>query len=131
LVVKLLIHHSFKTLALKAAPYPPLFCFLRLNFMLARVLRRWPLLLFLLGLAAGPARATHLLGGEMTYRYLDANGPAAAPVRYELTVTIYNNSNPGAAAPNTAAVVGIYNPTTGAKIQLVQGTNVLVGSGRR
>jgi len=97
--------------------------------MLARVLRRWPLLLFLLGLASGPARATHLLGGEMTYRYLDANGPAAAPVRYEITVTIYNNSNPGAAAPNTAAVVGIYNPTTGAKIQLVQGTNVLVGSG--
>ena len=97
--------------------------------MLALLLRRWPLLLLLLGLAAGPAQATHLLGGEMTYRYLDANGPAAAPVRYEITVTIYNNSNPGAAQPNTNAVVGIYNPTTGAKFQLVQGVNVLVGSG--
>ncbi|TDN37129.1 gliding motility-associated C-terminal domain-containing protein [Hymenobacter sp. UV11] len=97
--------------------------------MLALLLRRWPLLLFLLVLAAGPARATHLLGGEMTYRYLDANGPAAAPVRYEITVTIYNNSNAGAAQPNTNAVVGIYNPSTGAKIQLVQGTNVLAGSG--
>ncbi len=97
--------------------------------MLALLLRRWPLLLLLLALAAGPARATHLLGGEMTYRYLDANGPAAAPVRYEITVTIYNNSNAGAAQPNTNAVVGIYNPTTGAKIPLVQGVNVLVGSG--
>ncbi len=97
--------------------------------MLATLLRRWPLLLILLVLAAGPAQATHLLGGEMTYRYLDANGPAAAPVRYEITVTIYNNSNPNAAQPNVDAVVGIYNPTTGAKIQLVQGVNVLVGSG--
>jgi gliding motility-associated-like protein len=97
--------------------------------MLALLLRRWPLLLLLLVLAAGPAQATHLLGGEMTYRYLDANGPAAAPVRYEITVTIYNNSNPGAAQPNTNAVVGIYNPTTGAKFQLLQGVNVLAGSG--
>ncbi|MEJ7659064.1 MAG: hypothetical protein WKG07_05265 [Hymenobacter sp.] len=28
---------------------------------------------------AGPAQATHLLGGELTYRYLDTNGPAGAP----------------------------------------------------
>ena len=74
-------------------------------------------LLVLLGWA-GPARATHLLGGEMSYRYLDANGPAAAPFRYEITVTIYNNSLPDAANPNANAVVGIYNRATGAQIVL-------------
>ncbi|MGI4886914.1 MAG: gliding motility-associated C-terminal domain-containing protein [Janthinobacterium lividum] len=75
------------------------------------------LALLVLGVA-GPARATHLLGGEMSYRYLDANGPATAPFRYELTVTIYNNSLPGAAQPNNEAIVGIYNRTTGAQIVL-------------
>ncbi|WP_157887012.1 gliding motility-associated C-terminal domain-containing protein [Hymenobacter sp. PAMC 26628] len=90
--------------------------------MLTTLLRRFCglgalLVLLVLGLA-GPARATHLLGGEMSYRYLDANGPAAAPFRYELTVTIYNNSLPGAAQPNPEAVVGIYNRTTGAQIVL-------------
>lgn len=80
-------------------------------------------------LAAGPAAATHLLGGEMTYRYLDSNGSAAAPVHYEITVTIYNNSLPGAANPNTDALVGIYDQATGAKIRLVAGVNVLAGSG--
>ncbi|MFD1469584.1 gliding motility-associated C-terminal domain-containing protein [Hymenobacter caeli] len=92
------------------------------------VLRRFwkwlPLLaLLVLGLA-GPARATHLLGGEMSYRYLDANGPAAAPFRYEIMVTIYNNAllatatTPAPAAPNATAMVGIYNRTTGAQIVL-------------
>lgn len=90
------------------------------------LLRRLTLLpaLFLSLLAllmAGPAQATHLLGGEMTYRYLDANGPAAAPFRYEITVTVYNNCNigvSGIAAPNTNAVIGFYNQTTGAKLAL-------------
>ena len=96
--------------------------------MRAILLRRWPLLVWLL-LLAGPAQATHLLGGEMTYRYLDTNGPAAAPVRYELTVTIYNNSTLGAAPPNTNALVGIYDARTGEKLQLVQGLNLLAGPG--
>ena len=95
--------------------------------MLTTLLRRWPLLALLL--LAGPAWATHLLGGEMTYRYLDANGPAAAPVRYEITVTIYNNANPGVALPNTDALVGIYDAATGTRMLLVPGVNVLVGSG--
>lgn len=80
------------------------------------------LLLSLLALlTACPAHATHLLGGEMTYRYLDAKGPAMAPFRYEITVTIYNNCNlgvSGIAAPNTSAVVGFYNQTTGTKLAL-------------
>ncbi len=55
-------------------------------------------------LEARPAQATHLLGGEMSYRYLDANGPAGNPFRYEITVTIYSNGlytigNPNGIAP--------------------------------
>ncbi|MFD1872704.1 gliding motility-associated C-terminal domain-containing protein [Hymenobacter bucti] len=89
--------------------------------MLAILLRRVGLVpglvLFLLGLgAAHPALATHLLGGEMTYRYLDANGPAAAPLRYEITVSVYNNC--GNAAIRPAASVGIYNQGTGSRVIL-------------
>ncbi|QKG55478.1 hypothetical protein GKZ68_01795 [Hymenobacter sp. BRD128] len=68
---------------------------------------------------ARPARATHLLGGEMTYRYLDNKGPAAAPLRYEITVTLYNNCGiSGIASPRTTAGVGIYDQATGARIIL-------------
>jgi len=73
--------------------------------------------LFLLGLgAAHPALATHLLGGEMTYRYLDANGPATAPLRYEITVAVYNNCGNGAIRPS--ASVGIYEQGTGSRVVL-------------
>jgi hypothetical protein len=78
-------------------------------------------LLALLALLVHPVLATHLLGGEMTYRYLDANGPAAAPFRYEVRVTVYNNCNLGAsgiAAPSTNAIIGFYNQTTGEKLAL-------------
>jgi gliding motility-associated-like protein len=90
-------------------------------FMLAILLRRMGLVpglvLVLLGLGmAHPALATHLLGGEMTYRYLDANGPAAAPLRYELTVAVYNNC--GNAAIRPAASVGIYSQGTGNRVIL-------------
>ncbi|MGI4742916.1 MAG: gliding motility-associated C-terminal domain-containing protein [Janthinobacterium lividum] len=88
--------------------------------MLALLLRRLgllPGLLFLLVLgAAHPALATHLLGGEMTYRYLDANGPALAPLRYEITVTVYNNCANNAIRPT--AGVGIYDQATGARVVL-------------
>ncbi|MDQ2769445.1 MAG: hypothetical protein M3Y54_02955, partial [Bacteroidota bacterium] len=77
-------------------------------------------LLTLLLAAARPAQATHLLGGEMSYRYLDANGPTSAPFRYEVTVTIYSNGlypgTPGITAPPANATVGIYNRTTNANI---------------
>jgi gliding motility-associated-like protein len=91
--------------------------------MVALVLNRLgvlPGLFFLLVLlaAAPAAQATHLLGGEMTYRYLDANGPAAAPLRYEITMAIYNNCNAGAANPATSAMIGIYSQTTGAQLTL-------------
>ncbi len=77
------------------------------------------LLFLLLLLAVAPAaQATHLLGGEMTYRYLDANGPAAAPLRYEITVAVYNNCNAGAANPAASAGIAIYSQATGAQVIL-------------
>ena len=80
------------------------------------------LLLALLVLGIAPAQATHLLGGEMSYRYLDANGPATAPFRYEVILTLYSNglyttSNPnGVAPPPPNVTVDLYNRTTGVRI---------------
>jgi len=77
------------------------------------------LLLALLVFGAQPAQASHLLGGEMSYRYLDANGPAAAPFRYQLTITLYINRIVGTPGqPFTNMPVSIFNKTTGAKLQL-------------
>ena len=49
------------------------------------------LLLLCLGLGIRPAQAVHLLGGEMSYKYLDANGPGYTPWRYQVTVRLYYN----------------------------------------
>jgi gliding motility-associated-like protein len=70
-------------------------------------------LLLLLALLVRPAMASHLLGGELTYRFIDALGPAAAPLRYELTLTVYTVCN------NTVTLnrdIGIYERSTGARI---------------
>ncbi len=78
-------------------------------------------LLLLLALLARPAFASHLLGGELTYRYLNADGPDATPLRYELTLTVYNNCNtlsPTPISPYTTADVGIFDRTTGAQLML-------------
>ncbi|RZK24735.1 MAG: gliding motility-associated C-terminal domain-containing protein [Hymenobacter sp.] len=71
--------------------------------------------LLMLG-AAPPALANHLLGGEMTYRYLGASGLADAPYRYELTITIYNNC--GQPAIRSSASVGIFDQATGNRLAL-------------
>jgi hypothetical protein len=89
---------------------------------LLRRLRELLLLLVLLVSASYQAQATHLLGGEMSYRYLDANGPANAPFRYEITVDIYSNglytvANPnGIAAPPKQVGITVYNKTTSSQI---------------
>jgi gliding motility-associated-like protein len=92
--------------------------------MLATLLRRsgllagLTLLLFFMG-AVHPARASHLLGGEMTYRYLDAKGPADAPLRYEITVTVYNNCGPSAlVGPRPTAGVAIYSQSSPNRLAL-------------
>ncbi|MCC3153095.1 gliding motility-associated C-terminal domain-containing protein [Hymenobacter sp. BT770] len=81
------------------------------------------LLLMLLVLGARPAQASHLLGGEMNYRYLDANGPAGAPFRYEITVTLYSNglypTDPSVAQYPNNVTIELYNQTNGARITAV------------
>ena len=90
--------------------------------MLTTLLRRFLGALLLLVLGVGPVRATHLLGGEMSYRFLDANGSAATPFRYEVTVTLYSNglytvTNPNnIAAPPNQVTVSFYNRTTGLRV---------------
>ena len=90
--------------------------------MTATLLRRFNLLPWLvlllvaLGLAQ-PAQATHLLGGEMTYRYLDANGPmTTAPYRYEITTSLYVTCSSAATA--TYLDIDIFNKATGAHLTL-------------
>ena len=84
---------------------------------------RESLLLLILLISAGyQARATHLLGGEMSYRYLDANGPTGNPFRYEITANIYYNglytpANPnGVAAPPAQIQFNLYSKTTSTRI---------------
>lgn len=85
------------------------------NLLPARLL--WPsALLLLLALFARPALASHLLGGDLTYRYIDNLGPTAAPLRYELTLTVYNNCDGTGIPPATDAEIGIYERSTGARI---------------
>ena len=73
------------------------------------------LVLLLLALvAARPAQASHLLGGEMTYRYLDATGTnPSAPLRYEITLSVYTTCVGGFSSSTNIA---LYNQTTGALI---------------
>ncbi|RZK94831.1 MAG: hypothetical protein EOO62_30420, partial [Hymenobacter sp.] len=73
-------------------------------------------LLLVLGLAQ-PAQATHLLGGELTYRYLDANGPVTtAPLRYEITVSVYVACSSAATA--NYLDLDLYNKATGARLPM-------------
>jgi gliding motility-associated-like protein len=82
------------------------------------------LCLLLLGFGALPARASHLLGGEMSYRYLDANGPTNEPFRYEVTMTFYINRLPGTPGqPGANQDLRLYNRTTGAFIKQVTFSN--------
>ncbi|MCB2377345.1 gliding motility-associated C-terminal domain-containing protein [Hymenobacter sp. BT635] len=87
------------------------------------LLRTFWLLLLLLGLRAAPASASHLVGGEMNYQYLDANGPAAAPYRYRITVLLYINwecTNPNdlSNVPDGRCniFVNVYNKQNGARL---------------
>ena len=84
------------------------------------LLRVAGLLGLLLSLGGHSARATHLLGGELTYQYLDATGPAAAPYRYRLSLVVYYNADPlTSQIPNGRAtvLVGLYDAATGLLLQ--------------
>ncbi|UOG73486.1 gliding motility-associated C-terminal domain-containing protein [Hymenobacter tibetensis] len=98
------------------------------------VLRALLLLLLLTGLRPGSVVASHLLGGEMTYQYLDANGPTGNQFRYRITVFIYLNSEcavPGIPSQTVSSVpdgrcnifLNLYNKTTGQRIVSSEGSN--------
>jgi gliding motility-associated-like protein len=60
----------------------------------------------------------------MTYKYLDATGPAAAPHRYQITLIVYNDCNAGGLMPNSYAI-GIYDQGTNARLLTVNSPEVL------
>ena len=81
----------------------------------------WLPLLLLLLVAALPGRATHLYGGEMSYRYL---GPSATggQFRYEVTVLVYVNAGPSSQLPPQGrdfVRVGFYNKGTNGLLRVV------------
>ncbi|MCB2408952.1 gliding motility-associated C-terminal domain-containing protein [Hymenobacter lucidus] len=87
------------------------------------LLRSLLLLLFLVGLRAAPATASHLVGGEMNYKYLDANGSAGTPFRYRITVLLYinwecTNTNDVSNVPDGRCniFVNIYNKQNGLRL---------------
>lgn len=85
-------------------------------------LSRVVLVLLLTLLAGGPVWASHLLGGEISYQYLNSNGAADKPYQYRLSLVIYFNADeqtsrfPGG---RPFEVVGIYSRTTGLPLLFV------------
>ena len=81
---------------------------------------RESLLLVLLIPAGYQARATHLLGGELSYRFLDDKGPTGAPFRYEITANIYSNGlypgTSGITGPPNQIQIDLYSKTTSARL---------------
>lgn len=80
-----------------------------------------------------PAAATHLLGGEARYRYLDAAGTTPGrPFRYEITFSIYYNceigGQNGSNFPCGRSLIGvsIYDKSTGLRIDDVDNPSNLV-----
>lgn len=72
--------------------------------------------LLLLGLLTErPAAATHLVGGELTYRYLDAQGSAATPYRYTISARVYFNKEIGSLLPygNPSITIQVYSNAVG------------------
>lgn len=71
------------------------------------------LLLVLVGLG-NSAKASHIMGGEITYRYLNDSGPANTPFRYRVTVKVYVDWFNTAATGSQGSILnqpklGIYN----------------------
>lgn len=72
-----------------------------------------------------PARATHLLGGELTYRFLNTAGPAGRPWRYQVTARLYCSKELGSSAPDGPLSVPLKIYSKGAAPGLLLAVNVL------
>lgn len=85
-----------------------------------RLFRLLTSLLLLYGLGLAPAAATHLVGGEIIYSFLDANGPAAEPYRYRITAQVYFDPNGGSIAPDgrPAVRLSVYRNSSGGRLLL-------------
>jgi gliding motility-associated-like protein len=79
------------------------------------------LLLWLLG-GLLPAAATHLVGGELTYQYLDAGGGANTPFRYRITARVYFNKEADSRFPDGApnVAIGVFSRAAGGSLLLQQ-----------
>ncbi|MDO7849675.1 gliding motility-associated C-terminal domain-containing protein [Hymenobacter sp. M29] len=62
-------------------------------------------------LGLNSASASHLVGGELTYKFLDGNGPSDRPYRYEITAQIYFSKEASSYAPDGTSniIVTFYN----------------------
>lgn len=66
------------------------------------------------------ASATHVVGGELTYEFLDQNGPLSAPFRYRIKLSVYVDRNPPSNFPSGVEPIGrigVYNPVNNQLIQ--------------
>ncbi|MBO2011892.1 gliding motility-associated C-terminal domain-containing protein [Hymenobacter negativus] len=81
------------------------------------LLFRTGFLLAFLWLWAGliPAAATHLVGGELTYQYLDASGSTATPFRYRITARVYFNKETDSRFPDgvTDITIAVFSQAAG------------------
>lgn len=70
-------------------------------------------------------RASHLVGGELTYRFLDATGPVNQPFRYQVTARIYCSKEMGSSSPDGPASIplALYSKAPGRGLLLA--VNVL------
>lgn len=72
-----------------------------------------------------PARATHLMGGELTYKFLDAAGPAGQPWRYQVTVRLYCSKELGSSSPDGPPSVPLKIYSKASTQNLLVAVNVL------
>lgn len=57
------------------------------------------------------ASATHIVGGDLGYRYLGETAPGTGEYRYKLILRLFVNCGPGSSFPSVIDIVG--SPTTG------------------
>lgn len=89
------------------------------------------LICFVLLLIGGQAKGSHILGGEITYKYLGSNGPADRPFRYQIRFVGYvdrvgdpnDPSNWGCGNLAANPLLAIYDGATNARIPRTTGSN--------
>lgn len=75
---------------------------------------------FVCFLVCSEAKASHLMGGEVTYTYLDAAGPSPNINRYKITFNLYTWCGAGSSfqTPPASISVGVYYANNGTEFSL-------------